>query len=291
LHLTPVPAAARSIAHFGNRRDNGRSFDQFADKLLAFSMQQDARSHMLVGCMDFQKIRFRFHLSGGKMAKKPYGVLMLHGFPSNSGYFLPLESPLRALGLPIRNPLLRGLGAESPEALRGVTWHDWLADAESALMDLLAESEKAIVIGYSMGGALTLMLAANHAEEVDSLILAAPGVQMSSPFAPGRPFNFLIPLLAAFLTKWDFPPDSEDFYRKNYTWAPKGAVLSVLDLSRKVRSHLPEIKMPVLLLQGRKDSAVRPENVEIIYQGISSPAGLKRVIWFEKSGHDVLHDC
>jgi carboxylesterase len=135
------------------------------------------------------------------MSKKPYGVLILHGFPDNLECVRAIEPPLKALGLPIRMPLLRGHGAESPEALRGVTWHDWLADAEAALTDLLRESEKAIVIGYSMGGALTLMLAADHGDKLDSIILAAAAVQLTSPLAPGRPFNFLAPLIALVLKK------------------------------------------------------------------------------------------
>jgi len=102
------------------------------------------------------------------ISKNPYGVLILHGFPDNPDSMRPVEEPLKALGIPIRTPLMRGHGAESPEALRGVTWHEWLADAELALTDLLTESEKAIVIGYSMGGALALMLAAEHGEKLDS---------------------------------------------------------------------------------------------------------------------------
>jgi carboxylesterase len=225
------------------------------------------------------------------MPEKPYGVLMLHGFPSNPGYFGLVESQLKGLGLPLRIPRLRGLGAESPEALRGVTWHDWLTDAEAALLDLLTESEKAIVIGYSMGGALALMLAANHGRNLDSVILVAAGVQLASPLAPGRPFNFLAPLVSRLLKKWDFIPDDTDHYRKNYTWAPMGAVVSVLDLSRAVRARLPEVKTPVLLIQSRKDAVVAPESMDIICNGISTPANLKRMIWFEKNGHDMFHDC
>jgi len=225
------------------------------------------------------------------MSTKPFGVLMLHGFPSNPGYFDPVESSLKTLGLPSRIPRLRGLGAESPEALRGVTWHDWLADAESALVDLQAESGKVIVIGYSMGGALALMLASKHGNGLDSVILVAAGVQLTSPLAPGKPFNFLVPLVSRLLKKWDFIPDETDHYRKNYTWAPMGAVVSVLDLSKVVRTRLPEVKVPALLLQGRKDNMVAPESMDMIYNGISTPAESKRRVWFEKNGHDMFYDC
>jgi carboxylesterase len=225
------------------------------------------------------------------MSQKPYGVLMLHGFPSNPAYFDRVTSRIETLGLPICIPRLRGLGAESPEALHGVTWTDWLVDAESALEDLKSESGKVIVIGYSMGGALALMLASKHGNDLDSVILVAAGVQFTSPLAPGKPLNFLAPLVSRLLKKWDFTPDETDHYRRNYMWAPMGAVISVLDLSKAVRTHLAEVKIPALILQSRQDAVVESESMDIIYNGISTPSELKRKVWLEKTGHDMFHDC
>jgi len=98
------------------------------------------------------------------MSKKPYGVLIIHGFTSSLDCVCEIEPPLKALGLPTRMPVLRGHNAGSPEALRGVTWLDWVADAKSALQDLLTEVERAIIIGHSMGGLVALNLAADHME-------------------------------------------------------------------------------------------------------------------------------
>jgi carboxylesterase len=223
------------------------------------------------------------------MPKKSHGVLILHGFPDSPDSMRPVEEPLKASGIATRTPLLRGLGADSPDALEGVTWHEWLADARSALMDLLKESEKAIVIGYSMGGALALMLAADQGDNLDSIILNAAAVQLALPFAPGRPLNFLLPFAPLFLKKWYFPPGPSGKYDWSYSWVPIHASLSVLDLSRTVRTRLSDVKVPTLLIQGRKDGLIAPENMEIIYNGISTPAGQKRMIWFEKSGHALFY--
>jgi len=103
-------------------------------------------------------------------------------------------------------PVLRGHGQSSPEALRGVTWHDWMTDAEGALEGLMTEAERAIVIGHSLGGLIALHLAADHVAHVDSLVLAAAAIQCASPLAPGRPFHFLVPLLALFVRRWNTPP-------------------------------------------------------------------------------------
>ena len=140
------------------------------------------------------------------MSKLPYGVLILHGFASGLDSVSELAPPLTALGLPIRIPILRGHGAETPEALRGATWHDWLTDADSALDNLLIETEKVIVIGHSMGGVLALNLAMTHGDQLDSIILAAPAIQLAVPFSPGKPLYFLVPLVPALFKKLDLPP-------------------------------------------------------------------------------------
>ena len=140
------------------------------------------------------------------MSRKPYGVLIVHGFTSSLDCVGGLEPPIQALGLPTRVPVLRGHCAESPAAMRGVTWHEWAADAEAALEDLLTEAERAIVFGHSMGGLVALTLAADRPDVVDSLIVAAAAIQLTSPFAPGRPLHFLAPLVIRLQKKVDMPP-------------------------------------------------------------------------------------
>jgi carboxylesterase len=229
------------------------------------------------------------------MAQQPYGVLIVHGFTSSLDCVSGIEAPLKALGLPTRTPVLRGHSAESPEALRGVTWRDWVADADAALKDLLTEAERAIVFGHSMGGLVTLTLAADHADVIDSIVLAAAAVQLASPLAPGRPFHFLVPVLRRILKKWDMPPTYADpvlaQYDTNYAWTPMDAIISFLEFSKATRHRLPEVRVPALIMQSRQDTTVAPESAEIIYDSISTPPDQKRIVWFEETEHEMLRDC
>lgn len=230
------------------------------------------------------------------MSKKPFGVLILHGFTSSLDCVREIEPPIKALGLPTRMPVLRGHNAESPDALRGVTWHDWVSDANAALQDLLTEVEKVIVIGHSMGGLVTLNLAADHADKLDSIVVAAAAIQLTSPLAPGKPLNFLMPLLPVLINKWDmtkknYADKSLAQYDTNYTWAPMDALYSFVDFSKVTRKRLAEVKTPTLILQSHKDTTVAPESAEIIYQSISTPGNLKRIVWFETTEHEMFRDC
>jgi carboxylesterase len=235
------------------------------------------------------------------MAKQRFGVLILHGFTASLDCVNGIEPPIKALGLPMRMPVLRGHGADSPEALRGVTWQEWVADAEAALEDLLADSERAIVFGHSMGGLVALTLAANHAPVaggagvVDSIVVAAAAVQLESPLAPGRPLHVLAPLVVRLLKKWDIPPTYANAqlaqYDSNYAWAPTDAIASLFEFSQVTRRRLPDVGVPALIMQCRKDSTVAPESAQIIYDGISTPADQKRIVWFEVSEHEMFRDC
>jgi len=231
------------------------------------------------------------------MARQPLGVLIVHGFTSSLDCVSPMQQPIEALGPPIRMPVLRGHGAESPDALRGVVRQDWVDDAEAALQDLLAEVERAIIIGHSMGGLVALTLAANHASEdvLDSILVVAPAVQLTSPVAPGHPFSFLRPILTLVKRRHNMPPvradKSLEQYDTNYPWAPMSAVEELLVFSGEARQRLPEIDVPALIVQSHNDSTVAPESAEIVYAGITTPAPDKRIVWFEESEHEMFRDC
>jgi carboxylesterase len=229
------------------------------------------------------------------MARKPYGVLIIHGFTSSLDCVNGLQPPIQALGLPTRMPVLCGHGAESPEALRGVAWHDWVADAEAALENLLTEADRAIVFGHSMGGLVALTLAADRPDVVDSVVVAAAAVQLTSPFAPGRPLHVLAPLVARFLQKVDMPPTYADpalaQHDTNYAWAPTDAIASLFEFASVTRRRLPEVRVPALIMQSRRDTTVAPESAEIIYAGLSTPPEQKRVVWFDVTEHEMFRDC
>ncbi|MBU0490809.1 MAG: lysophospholipase [Chloroflexi bacterium] len=229
------------------------------------------------------------------MTKKPYGVLIVHGFTSSLDCVNGVEAPIQALGLPTRMPVLRGHGGETPEALRGVAWTDWVADAEAALQDLLTEADKAIVFGHSLGGLVALTLAADHPDVVDSIIVAAGAIQLANPLAPGRPLHFLAPLVTRLIDKVNMPPVYTDpalaQYDTNYAWAPTDAVSTLFDLIKTVRRRLPEIHVPALIMHSRKDTTVAPEASEVIYNNIGTPPDQKRLVWFEVTEHEMFRDC
>ncbi|MCP9816522.1 alpha/beta fold hydrolase [Synechococcus sp. GreenBA-s] len=228
--------------------------------------------------------------------RAPLGVLIVHGFTASpAGGVRSLEAPIQALGLPTRTPVLRGHGTPSPEALRGVHWHDWVADAEAALQALLQQADRAVVVGHSMGALVALTLAADHPEAVDSLVLAAPALQLASPLAPGRPLHGLVPLIRRLVRSWPIAHAYADGALAagdtGYPWAPMEAILALFAFGPATRRRLPEIAVPTLVLQSQRDSVVVPGSARLIFEAITTPPERKRLRWFKQTDHELFRDC
>lgn len=103
-------------------------------------------------------------------------VLLLHGFSGSPWEVRPLGEALAARGFHVHAPRLPGHGA-TPEAMQFVTWRDWLAAADGALLATLERFEHVSVVGLSMGALLGLVLAARE-PRVKRLALLAPVVKL-----------------------------------------------------------------------------------------------------------------
>ncbi|MCJ7703382.1 MAG: alpha/beta fold hydrolase [Anaerolineales bacterium] len=229
------------------------------------------------------------------MSKIPFGALLIHGFTATPDSFRGITPHLESLGIPCKLPTLRGHGADTPEALVGVHWTDWIADCENALIELCTEAEQAIVLGHSLGGWLALNLAVDHQEKIDSIIIAGASTRCVSPLTPGRPFHFLFPLLVKLLKKWDMPSVYADpelaQYDPTYDWVPMDSFIPLFDFLKVTKKRLPEVNVPILILHSKNDSSNAPEGVDVLYHTISTPGDQKQVVWFEKTEHDMFLDC
>jgi len=223
------------------------------------------------------------------------GIVILHGFTANLESVRELFGPLGRFDLRIATPLLRGHGASSPDQLRGVTWPDWLEDAERALETLTGIDGKAVVIGHSMGALLALQLAARRPELVDSVILATPPIRLTSPLGPGRPLHFLAPLISHVVDRWGmeakFADPGSAIIPEQYDWAPTKTILSMFELLEETMRITGRVRVPVLILHARHESIVLPESAEILTRAVATPPEATSIVWFEKTDHQIFCDC
>jgi carboxylesterase len=152
-----------------------------------------------------------------------------------------------------------------------------------------------VVLGHSMGSLVALHLAADHPEAVDSLILSAPALQLVSPLAPGGTLQFLTPLVRRLLRRWPIPKSYADPAQlpcdTSYPWAPMDALMSFLSFTTLTRRRLAEVGVPTMILQSRADPVVSPGNVALLQAALATPPSQQRVVWFERSRHELFRDC
>jgi len=99
------------------------------------------------------------------------GALLLHGFMGSPGELRPLGEALAAAGVTAHGPLLPGFGADVA-ALGGMRVADWVDAARRAWAEVSAAYARSVLIGFSLGGALALHVAAGAGPS--HLVLLAP---------------------------------------------------------------------------------------------------------------------
>lgn len=120
------------------------------------------------------------------LGEGPRRALLVHGFPGTPAELRALGGWLAARGFRVHAPLLPGFGADIPN-LGKTRRAAWLGAARRA-WEALREGQGAqtVLLGFSMGGALALQVAARGAPP-DKLVLLAPFWRLRDPRARWLP--------------------------------------------------------------------------------------------------------
>lgn len=214
------------------------------------------------------------------------GCLLLHGFPGSPAEVRELGTFLAEREISVVGPLLPGHG-QRPEALYGIRWSDWLRAAAADLRRLQQHCSWVFAAGLSMGATLALYLAAEV--PLAGVAALAPAVKVRSPLLP------LIPL-AKHVLRWIDLGEDQDLSAPDaadrhwyYTRAPSAAVAEMYQLMREAWKLAPQVFVPVLIIQSRRDGALHPQGAAALLERLGSEE--KRLVWCEDSGHNLLVDA
>jgi carboxylesterase len=220
-----------------------------------------------------------FFLRGGDT-----GVLLSHGFTGTTQSMRYLGEALHRLGYTVSAPRLPGHGI-SPAAMAASTANQWIAALEDALTELRSHCSWLFIGGLSMGGTLTLYMAAKHPDT----------------FAGAFPINAVIhpdaPDLASLVFERQAPPtipgigsDIKDPASKELAYAevPIPACKELYALTAVTRDLLPRITCPTLVLQSREDHVVPPANGRTIARRVG--ASRVQLVWLTNSFHVATID-
>ena len=197
----------------------------------------------------------------------------------------PLAEGLATAGFAVELPRLPGHGT-SVFDMAETGWDDWLTEAERALSAVQARAAdgKVVVVGLSMGGALTAALAQGHPELAGIVLINAPVA------VPAELADAVREMLAGGVEVMDAigndiaDPDANE---ASYDETPLRALLTMIMAGNDVRERLGEIVQPTLIITSRQDHVVNPEDSDVLAEQISGPV---ERLWLEKSFHVATLD-
>jgi carboxylesterase len=215
------------------------------------------------------------------------GVLLLHGFGDTPQTLRQLAVELHSAGYDVRVPLLPGHGTVVADFLasRG---RDWLEFARVELAGMKRNCGSVALVGLSMGGALTAILAAEN-PDTPALVLLAPYLDMPA----------IARLAASTFWLWGDRPmksNSPDSIRdpaertKNvgYGVYSRRLLFELWKIANQARASLSRIAAPTLIMQSRTDPRIANKVAERAYAKLGTAE--KKLVWVENAGHIITVD-
>ncbi len=213
-------------------------------------------------------------------------VVLVHGWSSTPYEMRVLGEQLQEQGFGVDAPLLSGHGLR-PECLENVTWQQWVRDVQKAVTRVKKQYKKVYVGGMSIGGNLSLHVAADN-DDVDGLIL------MSTPY---KMRYEKLGLCLAYMTR-PFINYKKKYYPRvlnsepsitqliSYQRYPISSAFEAFEAIKQTHGKLHKIKQPVFLIQPEKDHLIAKNSVFEIYKRLSSQQKEMRLI--KKASHNFM---
>jgi carboxylesterase len=210
------------------------------------------------------------YVEGGKpflFEGNEVGVLISHGFTGTTSGMKPLGEYLhKTEGWTVLGARLKGHG-ETPQAMSMTTAEDWIRSIEEGLTTLQGRCKHILMAGLSMGGCLTLYMAAKY-----------PHV-----FKAIAPINACLYFGAPDFAAWAYDKDAPatikgvgndvkdpSIVEIAYADVPVPCIREIYGLMAITRDLLPRVTAPALVLVSPEDHVVPAANSDVIMQSIKS---------------------
>lgn len=205
----------------------------------------------------------------------PSHALLIHGFMGSPRDMRPLAHELADAGVTTRGVRLPGFG-ENPERLRHIRATDWMDAARAAWNETRTGARHTALIGFSMGGAIALRLAAEAGLAPDQLILLAPHWKFADrrafvlpvakyvirQFKPFGRINFDDPdtrrTLAELFGDADLDDPAVRHQLRNTFSIPTHALDELRRINNAAAAASRRASVPAVILQGLQDSTSLP---------------------------------
>lgn len=212
------------------------------------------------------------------------GVLLSHGFTGSPASMVPWARHLAERGYGVSVPRLPGHGTTWQEMNR-TGWHDWYGELERAFEKLRTDHDHVVVGGLSMGGGLSLKLAAEKGRDVAGVMLVNAAVNLSNKQLLALPLlKRVLPSMPGVVNDIKKPGQDEHGYHR----VPLRALSEMLGGWKHLREDLAKVTQPIIHFRSAEDHVVDPSSARIIASKVSSREVRERIL--EDSYHVATLD-
>ncbi|MCP5496799.1 MAG: alpha/beta fold hydrolase [Leptospiraceae bacterium] len=222
-----------------------------------------------------------------KYSQDQIGILLLHGFLGNPAEMKYVGEKLFEIGYTISIPRYPGHGTSLKEMIKTST-SDWVIFARESLIELQSKCKIVYIVGLSMGGLITLLLAKEF--NIKKIVL------MSVPTAIPSKIIYFVPFLSRFIKILPKPksnkginsPEARDKHVCYDDGLPVRQTWELHCLIKKTIKSLSEVYSETLIMQSTGDEVIPKNSADLLYSNLGSKK--KQIIWFQKSNHVISVD-
>jgi carboxylesterase len=207
-------------------------------------------------------------------------ALLIHGIAACPEQLRGLAEYLAGRGIASRGMLLPGHGRHYRE-LYDVSWRDWYAEAEREFLALRTGRKSVNIVGFSIGAAVAMELAANH--KVDRLVLINAPLFHFYQWAPQRLILSILNILTKEIRTFAIGGSGRSLI---YPRLPVKALYTMGELVERARRRVGEISCPTLVVHSTHDLASRAKSAEYLMRHLASEE--KKLVWIRDRDHSIL---
>lgn len=178
------------------------------------------------------------------------------------------------------------------------TFDRYMDDLDAFMKEVVKPCDKVVVVGSSMGGEIGVLYAQAHPQNVKSLFLIAPLLDVYTPPIP----RFLAPSFMSLaccigieekyvIGHGDYTPSDPkkswplELVTGGVTYGWTKAMFQGVDSIFKPE-NLSKLKMPIQIIMGRKDTVIRPDGIK----GFQKLTPQTQIHWFREGSHNLFKD-
>lgn len=201
------------------------------------------------------------------------GILICHGYKSSPQEVAALANFFNGFGFKVYVIRLKGHGT-SPVNIKDVSWHDWYDSLQRGYAILRSVCSKVIMVGFSTGGLLGLVSAANKDSGLAAIVSINSALKLKdirTRMVPGiNVWNEMLDKLHIDIGKFEYVDDKPENPNFNYSRNYLKGVEELEKLMEECHKSLSRIMIPALVIQAAHDPVVEPVSGKMIYENIRS---------------------